>query len=99
MSDTELIIAVVVGLWLMILSANVRYLYLRKVDWEDHERYASLVREMRANMMWVPKCVKRTRFWKNALNERTGKGRCVDGGPERSRWDQWPHGDISWRNR
>jgi hypothetical protein len=48
MSDTELIVVVVVGLWLLILSVNVRYLYLRKVDWEDHERYASLVREMRA---------------------------------------------------
>ena len=64
MTDAEIIVAVAFGLWLLGLSLGVRHLSLHKVDWEDHERYASYVRELRHDAILMPRWMKRIRFWR-----------------------------------
>jgi len=64
MTGIEIIVAVVFGLWLLALSVGLWYLRRNTPSWEDHERYASLVREMRHDVVWLPMWAKRIRFWR-----------------------------------
>ena len=64
MTDIETIVAVVFGLWLLALSLDLRHMQIHKVDWKDHERYASYVRELRRDALLMPVWAKRIRFWR-----------------------------------
>ena len=64
MTDAEIIVAVVFGLWLLGLSLDLRHLSLNKLDWSDHERLASRVRELEHNAILLPMWLKRIRFWR-----------------------------------